>query len=135
VGVFAFAKAYFQTASIIAKIGDREDTQEYNDIGFIEGIFQSFGDAPRGTEEEIEEVIWQLSAEYTYADAFAIRAGYFNEANNKGARKFFGLGAGFEFNSIQLDLSYLFATGTVSSPLEGTLRFGLAFKFGDNYDN
>jgi len=116
-------------------IGDREDTQEYNDIGFIEGIFQSFGDAPRGTEEEIEEVIWQLSAEYTYADAFAIRAGYFNEANNKGARKFFGLGAGFEFNSIQLDLSYLFATGTVSSPLEGTLRFGLAFKFGDNYDN
>jgi hypothetical protein len=109
--------------------------EEYRGIGFVEGIFQSFGDAPRGFEEEVEEVIWQLSAEYVYDDAFALRAGYFNEANNKGGRKFFGLGAGFAFNAIELDLSYLFATGRISSPLEGTLRFGIAFTFGDRFDN
>ena len=44
------------------------------------------------------------------------------------------LRAGFEFNSIDLDLSYLFSTGSVRSPLENTLRFGLTFTFGEEYD-
>ena len=35
-----------------------------DDIGFIQGMFQSFYDAPRGFSEELEEVAWALSAEY-----------------------------------------------------------------------
>ena len=65
-----------------------------NDVSFINGMFQSFGDAPGGFSEELKEFTWSLGAEYLYQDSFAFRAGYFNESEEKGARKFFALGAG-----------------------------------------
>lgn len=102
-----------------------------SDVGFMQGIFQSFGDAPGGFSEELREITWALGAEYTYQDSFALRAGYFNESDDKGARKFFALGAGFKYTTIQIDLSYLFSASQVQSPLENTLRFSLTFNFGD----
>ncbi len=104
-----------------------------DDVTFINGIFQSFGDAPGGVSEELKEFTWALSAEYTYDNSFAVRAGYFNEADEKGARQFLALGTGFEFSSIGIDLSYLFSTSRINSPLEGTLRFGLTFSFGEEF--
>ena len=106
-----------------------------NDVSFINGVFQSFGDAPGGFSEELREFTWSLGAEYTYQENFALRAGYFNEAEDKGARKFFALGAGFKYTTINIDLSYLFSASRVQSPLENTLRFSLTFNFGDGeYD-
>jgi hypothetical protein len=106
-----------------------------NNVGFGKGIFQSFSDAPGGFSEELREFTWSLGAEYTYQDSFAFRAGYFNEAEDKGARKFFALGAGFKYTTINIDLSYLFSASRIQSPLENTLRFSLVFNFGDNeYD-
>lgn len=102
-----------------------------NNVSFLSGIFQSFGDAPGGFSEELKEFTYSLGAEYTYNNSFALRAGYFNEAEEKGARKFFALGAGFKYTTIQLDLSYLFSASRVQSPLENTLRFSLTFNFGD----
>ncbi len=99
----------------------------------IGSIFSSFNDAPDGFSEELEEVTYSLSAEYNYNDVFALRAGYFNEHENKGARKFFTLGAGFKYTSIGIDMSYLFSTSNTPSPLDGTLRFGLTFLFGQDY--
>lgn len=107
---------------------------EDDDVNFFSGIFQSFGDAPDGFSEELREFTWSLATEYTYDDQFSLRLGYFNESDIKGARKFATLGAGFEFNAIDIDLSYLFSTGSVRSPLENTLRFGLTFHFGDEFD-
>jgi hypothetical protein len=106
-----------------------------NDVSFISGVFQSFGDAPGGFSEELREFTWALGAEYTYQENFAFRAGYFNEADDKGARKFFALGAGFKYTTINIDLSYLFSASRIQSPLENTLRFSLTFNFGDGeYD-
>ena len=105
-----------------------------DDVSFFSGIFQSFGDAPDGFSEEIKEVTWSLGAEYAYDDTFMVRVGYFNESDLKGARKFATLGAGFRYTTINIDLSYLFSTSAVRSPLENTLRFGLTFNFGDDYD-
>lgn len=99
-------------------------------VNFLSGIFQSFGDAPGGFSEELKEFTYALGAEYVYQDSFALRAGYFNEAEEKGARKFFALGAGFKYNVVNIDLSYLFSTSKVQSPLEGTLRFSLTFNIG-----
>ena len=100
------------------------------DVNFLSGIFQSFGDAPGGFSEELEEFTWALGAEYMYQDSFAFRAGYFNEAEEKGARKFLALGAGFKYNVVNIDLSYLFSASKVQSPLENTLRFSLTFNIG-----
>lgn len=100
------------------------------DVSFISGIFQSFGDAPGGFNEELKEFTYALGAEYLYQESFAFRAGYFNENESKGARKFFALGAGFKYNVINVDLSYLFSSSKVQSPLESTLRFSLTFNLG-----
>jgi len=103
-------------------------------IGWVPGIFQSFGDAPGGFGEEIQEFTYSLGTEYLYQDSFALRAGYFHENPEKGARKFFSLGAGFKYNVVKIDVSYLFSTSNVRSPLENTLRFSLSFNFGEKYD-
>lgn len=101
------------------------------DVSFLSGMFQSFGDAPGGFSEELKEFTWALGAEYVYQDSFAFRAGYFNEAEEKGARKFLALGAGFKANVVNIDLSYLFSASKIQSPLENTLRFSLTFNIGE----
>ncbi len=105
-----------------------------DNVGFLKGMFQSFYDAPRGFEEELEEVAWALSAEYMYDKTFAVRAGYFHESPNKGNRQFFTIGAGFKFRSSTLDLSYLINASDVTNPLESTLRFSLTINLGDVYE-
>ncbi|TYA58240.1 type IX secretion system outer membrane channel protein PorV [Formosa maritima] len=97
------------------------------DVSFVKGMFQSFSDAPGGFSEEMEEWTWALGAEYSYQDSFAFRAGYFHESEDKGARQFFAIGAGFTYNVVGIDLSYLFSASKVPSPLENTLRFSLTF--------
>lgn len=111
------------------------DNDEYQQIGFFNGLFKSFGDAPDGFSEELKEFTWALGAEYVYQDAFMVRTGYFNESEEKGSRKFFTLGAGFKFKAAQIDLSYLFATSQVKNPLENTLRFSLTFNLGEEFYN
>jgi len=106
-----------------------------DEVGFVAGIFQSFGDAPGGFSEELKEFTWALGAEYEYDKTFAFRAGYFNESDLKGARKFFTLGAGFRFKSTKLDMSYLINSTDINNPLENTLRFSLSFNFGDIYES
>ncbi|MAU62959.1 MAG: hypothetical protein CMC38_01205 [Flavobacteriaceae bacterium] len=99
------------------------------DVNFLSGIFKSFGDAPDGFSEELNEFTIALGMEYLYNDSFAIRAGYFNENENKGARKYLTFGTGFKLNEINLDLSYLLSTSSVISPLENTLRFSFTYNF------
>jgi hypothetical protein len=107
---------------------------EYRKTGWAQGIFKSFNDAPDGFSEELREFTWALGAEYTYQDSFALRLGFFNEHESKGARKFFTMGAGFKYNVVKVDVSYLFSASKVRNPLENTLRFSLTFNFGDEYD-
>ena len=100
--------------------------REYNDISAIRGIFKSFGDAPGGFKEELQEIYYGVGAEYTYNDKFSLRAGYHHEAENKGNRKYFTVGAGFKMSVFQLDAGYVVATAK-SNPLDQTLRFSLTF--------
>jgi hypothetical protein len=111
------------------------NNQNYRKISWTSGIFQSFGDAPNGFSEELQEFTWALGAEYWYQDSFALRTGYFNESVEKGARKYLTLGAGFKYNIVKIDVSYLFSASKVRNPLENTLRFSLSFNFGDEYDD
>lgn len=104
-----------------------------DNVGFLQGMAQSWYDAPRGFEEEMEEFTWAFSAEYLYNEVFALRAGYFHESENKGFRQFFTVGAGFKFRSTSLDVSYLINSSDVNNPLESTLRFSLTINLGDSY--
>lgn len=107
---------------------DKRLQHDYYDVSSINGIFKSFGDAPGGLKEELQEVAWSLGGEYVYHDQFAVRAGYHHESANKGNRKYLTLGAGFKTHGIALDAAYLIATAK-SNPLDQTLRLSLAFDF------
>ena len=96
--------------------------KDYYDVSSISGIFKSFGDAPGGFKEEMQEINWSVGAEYIYNDKFSLRAGYHHEAENKGNRKYFTVGAGFRMSAFTLDCGYVIATAK-SNPLDQTLRF------------
>lgn len=115
--------------------GTSEDLNNYRAIGWTSGVFKSFGDAPDGFSEELKEITYAVGAEYLYQDSFAMRLGYFHESLTKGARQFFSLGAGFKYNVVKVDVSYLFSASKVKNPLENTLRFSLTFNFGDKYED
>ena len=100
--------------------------KNYYDVSSIAGIFKSFGDAPNGFKEEMQEVNWSVGAEYVYHDQFSVRAGYHHESENKGNRKYFTVGAGFKMSVFSLDAGYVIATAK-SNPLDQTLRFSLSF--------
>ena len=105
---------------------DKRVEDEYYNTSSISGMFKSFGDAPGGFKEELEEVNWSVGAEYIYNDKFSLRAGYHHESENKGNRKYFTVGAGFRMSAFNLDCGYVIATAK-SNPLDQTLRFTLGF--------
>jgi hypothetical protein len=111
-----------------------QNNTDYSSIGWFSGVIQSLSDAPGGFSEELKEITYSAGAEYLYQDSFSMRMGYFHESPDKGARQFFSLGAGFKYNVVKVDVSYLFSTSKVKNPLENTLRFSLTFNFGDKYD-
>lgn len=105
---------------------DQRVQKEYYDVSSISGIFKSFGDAPGGFKEELQEINWSVGAEYVYNDKFTLRAGYHHESENKGNCKYFTVGAGFRMSAFSLDCGYVIATAK-SNPLDQTLRFTLGF--------
>ena len=103
------------------------------DVSVVNGVFQSFWDAPGGTKEEFRELNYSVGLEYWYAHQFSVRAGYFYEHPTKGDRQYFTMGAGVKYNVFALDFSYLIdASSSIngSNPLANTLRFTLIFDFG-----
>ena len=92
----------------------------------ISSIFGSFSDAPGGFKEELQEFTVSTGAEYWYNKQFALRAGYFNEAQNKGNRKFFTAGVGVKMNIAAIDFSYVIPVQQ-NNPLANTIRFTLLF--------
>lgn len=105
---------------------ERRKKTDYYDVSSIAGIFKSFGDAPGGMKEELQEINWSVGAEYVYNDKFSVRAGYHHESENKGNRKYFTVGAGFRMSAFTLDCGYVIATAK-SNPLDQTMRFTLGF--------
>ena len=101
-------------------------TETSNEKSLLSGIFGSFGDAPDGFSEEIQEFIISVGAEYWYNNTFAARAGYFSESKDKGNRKYLTMGLGFKYQVFGIDFAYL-VPREQDHPLKETLRFSLHF--------
>ena len=93
--------------------------------GTFAAMFGSFNDAPDGFKEELREFTISTGMEYWYNEAFALRAGYFNEANSKGGRKYFTVGFGARIqNRYGVDFAYLMPQRQ-GSALANTFRISL----------
>ncbi len=104
----------------------------YRSKSVIGSWFSSFGDAPDGFSEEIKEFQVSLGGEYWYNNQFALRAGYFFEAKEKGNRRYFTAGLGVKYNIFGFNFAYLLPSGSGVSrnPLSNTLRFSVMFDLG-----
>ena len=98
------------------------------EVSVVQGMGQSWYDAPGGFAEEMREFSFAIGVEYWYNKLFAIRGGFFYEDETKGNRKFFTLGAGLKYNVFGIDFAYLIPLEQ-QNPLENTLRFTLFFDF------
>ena len=108
---------------------DSNGVPDFKEQSSFKGIFTSIGDAPGGFKEEIREYTMGIGTEYWYDHIFAVRAGYFLEARNKGNRRFVSVGVGVKYSVFGLDFSYLIPTGGARNPLDNTFRFSLKFDF------
>lgn len=111
---------------------DKSDsTEAWKNYSMIEGMFRSLYEAPGGFSEKMKEITIGIGAEYWYNKVFAVRAGFFHEAKMKGNRRYLTFGAGLRYNVFAIDVSYLVPVNNTATsgvnPLEGTLRFNLAF--------
>lgn len=104
----------------------------YRSTSLISSWFKSFSD---GTNQ-LQSLTASIGAEYAYADQFFVRAGYFYENQNRGNRKFFSVGAGFNMEQLNINFSYLIPSGSgvTRNPLSNTLRFGIVFNLGGASD-
>jgi hypothetical protein len=79
------------------------------DVSVAQGAFQSFNDAPDGRREEFAEIIHKIGIEnrFTFDKKWtiAMRAGFFNESERKGNRRYVNAGIGGKYKFIYLDLS------------------------------
>lgn len=95
------------------------------DVSVLNGMIQSFYDAPDGYKEELREITIGAGAEYMLYNTVSLRGGYFYEHASKGNRKFVTLGLGFHYEFIGANVSFIWADRL--SPLNKTLRLGLSF--------
>jgi len=92
--------------------------------------FKSFNDGSN------QLTSWTVSAgaEYNYDNTFFIRTGYFYENKYRGNRNYLTFGLGLNYQNIGINLSYLVASGyvTTRNPLSNTIRIGLNFDLANN---
>jgi hypothetical protein len=93
----------------------------------LSGVLESFGDARGGFSEEIHEIMASVGIEYWYNNMFAGRLGYFNEAREKGNRKYLTFGVGIKKNLFGLDVAYMVPINKRENALAETLRLTLHF--------
>lgn len=108
---------------------DNNGVADYRERSSVGGLFSSFADSPNGFAGELREFTIGVGAEYTYNDLFSVRAGYFYENPNSGARKFLSAGAGLKYSVAQINFAYVIPTTAQRNPLDNTMRFTLLFDF------
>lgn len=124
-------KADLDGDGIVTQLESSKNNSDYQKIGWVSGLFKSFGDGPNGFKEELQEITYSLGAEYNYKKSFSLLSGYFNESQLKGARRFFSFGVGLKYSITTIDFSYLFSTSNVVYPLEKTIRCSITFNLGN----
>jgi hypothetical protein len=98
-------------------------------VSVVQGMVQSFYDAPGGFSEEINEWTGSFGTEYWYDNKFAARVGAFYENNKKGGRQYATFGLGLKYQKLTIDLAMLVPFAR-RHPLQNQLRFSLLFDMG-----
>ncbi|MBU0475909.1 MAG: PorV/PorQ family protein [Bacteroidetes bacterium] len=113
-------------------LGDVSKLLVNKKTGVLSGVEADSNDVAIPVSNDfIKSIEFSGGAEYWYGRPedfmFAVRAGYFYEDPDFGARNFMTFGAGIKYDLYGFDFSYISTVGSNSEnhPLDGTLRFSL----------
>lgn len=115
-------------------VGTDPDSPEYETMGVIEALFNSWGSYERFNGSETvdvglgQQLMYGFGLEYWYNDLFALRSGYYYEHPENGNREFITLGAGLRYNIFGVDFSYIY-TLEDDHPLANTIRLSVLMNF------
>jgi long-subunit fatty acid transport protein len=116
------------------RVGNDPDSPEYETMGVMEALFNSWGSYERfnGTETiDVslgQQLMYGFGLEYWYDELFALRTGYYYEHPENGNREFITLGAGLRYNIFGVDFSYIY-TLEDDHPLANTIRLSVLMNF------
>ncbi|MCC5905555.1 MAG: type IX secretion system outer membrane channel protein PorV [Balneolaceae bacterium] len=116
------------------RVSSDTDDPEYERMGVVEALFNSWGSFERHNGTEMVEVglaqqlMFGFGLEYWYDNLFALRSGYYYEHPENGNREFITLGAGLRYNIFGVDFSYLY-TLEDDHPLANTIRLSVLINF------
>lgn len=97
--------------------------EEDKDQSFVTYLYSSWGGG-----DLLQRLSHSFGLEYWYTSLIALRAGYFYEDPNYGARQFMTFGGGVRISFLGVDFSYILATAD-EHPLSDTMRFSLSATF------
>ncbi len=115
-------------------VGTDPDSPEYEAMGVIEALFNSWGSYERFNGSETvdvslgQQLMYGFGLEYWYDELFALRSGYYYEHPENGNREFITLGAGLRYNIFGVDFSYIY-TLEDDHPLANTIRLSVLMNF------
>ncbi|MDR0560297.1 MAG: type IX secretion system outer membrane channel protein PorV [Prevotellaceae bacterium] len=89
-----------------------------SDITVFEAIGKSF--------DKSRDLVCAFGLEYSFMKTAMLRTGYHNSRNIKGFR-YFTLGAGLMYRSINFDVSYLISASSLNTSISNTFRLTLSY--------
>ena len=112
-------------------LGGVDDSDDYS---ALQGVFQSFSDAPNGMSEELQELVHKIGTEVRFnsSDKFyvALRLGKLFEHEYKGNRNYITNGLGLGYMGFFIDYSSKFDMGAPQSAFNYVnLRLGFRSSF------
>ncbi|NIM34342.1 MAG: type IX secretion system outer membrane channel protein PorV [Hydrotalea flava] len=101
---------------------------------YTQSVFSSWFKSFNDGSNQLTSWLISAGAEYNYDNTFFIRTGYFYENKYRGNRNYLTFGLGLNYQNIGINLSYLVASGyvTTRNPLSNTIRIGLNFDLANN---
>lgn len=127
-GSYNFSFNEIDTFSLFTEINKLLVPSVSNNVDFLEGMIQSFTDAPKGFSEELHEIDWALAGEYSYKKDFFLRTGYHHQHKNKGANQFISIGVGVKYQSWKIDFGYIFSTVYTHNSANSGLKISLQYQ-------
>jgi hypothetical protein len=121
-----YLRNYDNSGDSVDKNRIRQYIGQDPNVSPIQGMIQSFTDAPGGFSEEMKEWITNIGLEYIYDNSFFVRSGLFYESQTKGGRQYLTTGIGLKFQSLSVDAAYLIPLAN-RHPLQNQMRFTLLF--------
>ena len=110
---------------------DNNGIPDHREQSVISAAINSFSDAPNGASEEWAEFTHHIGMEswWVFSKPYRVglRGGYFSESITKGGRKYYSVGASFNFHNFAFNFGHIFSAKSASFAFIDTFSVGVGY--------